>query len=85
MAYRVYVIRNREGKFYIGLSDDVARRVQQHNAGQSRWTKGRGPWTIVWQSEESSVTDARKLENPLKRQGRGKGFYAITGLHRGGS
>jgi putative endonuclease len=85
VAYRVYVIRNREGKFYIGLSDDVARRVQQHNAGQSRWTKGRGPWTIVWQSEESSVTDARKLENRLKRQGRGKGFYAITGLHRGGS
>ncbi len=85
MAYRVYVIRNREGKFYIGLSDDVARRVQQHNAGQSRWTKGRGPWTIVWQSEESSLTDAKKLENRLKRQGRGKDFYAITGLHRGGS
>ena len=85
MAYRVYVIRNREGKFYIGLSDDVARRVQQYNAGQSRWTKGRGPWTIVWQSEESSLTDAKKLENRLKRQGRGKGFYAITGLHRGGS
>ena len=85
MAYRVYVIRNREGKFYIGLSDDVARRVQQHDAGQSQWTKGRGPWTIVWQSEESSLTDARKLENRLKRQGRGKGFYAITGLHRGGS
>ena len=85
MTYRVYVIRNREGKFYIGLSDDVARRVQQHDAGQSQWTKGRGPWTIVWQSEESSLTDARKLENRLKRQGRGKGFYAITGLHRGGS
>ena len=85
MAYRVYVIRNREGKFYIGPSDDVARRVQQHDAGQSQWTKGRGPWTIVWQSEESSLTDARKLENRLKRQGRGKGFYAITGLHRGGS
>jgi putative endonuclease len=85
VAYRVYVIRNREGKFYIGLSDDVARRVQQHNAGQSRWTKGRGPWTIVWQSEESSLTDAKKLENRLKRQGRGKGLYAITGLHRGGS
>ena len=85
MAYRVYVIRNREGKFYIGLSDDVARRVQQHNAGQSRWTKGRGPWTIVWQGEESSLTDARKLESRLKRQGRGKGFYAITGLHGGGS
>jgi len=82
---RVYVIQSREGRFYIGLSDDVVRRVKQHNRGQSRWTKGRGPWKIVWQSEELSLTDARKLENRLKRQGRGKGFYAITGLHRSSS
>ena len=85
MVYRVYVIQSREGRFYIGLSDDVVRRVKQHNRGQSRWTKGRGPWKIVWQSEELSLTDARKLENRLKRQGRGKGFYAITGLHRSSS
>ncbi len=82
VAYRVYVIQNREGQFYIGLSDDVVRRVRQHNAGRSHWTKERGPWEIVWQSEELPLTDARKLENRLKRQGRGKGFYAITGLHR---
>ena len=82
MSYRVYIIQNRERKFYIGLSDDVVRRVEQHNTGQSHWTKGRGPWEIVWQSEELRLTDARKLENRLKRQGRGNGFYAITGLHR---
>ena len=85
MVYRVYVIQSREGRFYIGLSDDVVRKVKQHNRGQSRWTKGRGPWKIVWQSEELSLTDARKLENRLKRQGRGKGFYAITGLYRSSS
>ena len=85
MPYRVYVIQNREGKFYIGLSDDVNRRVQQHNVGVSKWTRGKGPWTLIWQSEVLSVSDARKLENRLKRQGRGKGFYSITGLHRSGS
>ena len=85
VAYRVYLIQNREGQFYTGVSDDVARRLEQHNTGQSRWTKGRGPWTIVWQSEDLSLSQARKLENRLKRQGRGKGFYSITGLHRRGS
>ncbi len=84
-TYRVYILQNCEGGFYVGLSDDVAHRVEQHNTGHSRWTKGRGPWTVVWQSEELSLTDARKLENRLKRQGRGKGFYTITGLHRSGS
>jgi putative endonuclease len=83
--YRVYILRNCAGSFYVGLSDDVARRVDQHNAGQSRWTKGRGPWAIVWQSEALSLSDARKLENRLKRQGRGNGFYAMTGLYRGSS
>ena len=82
---RVYILRNREGSLYVGLSDNVARRIEQHNIGKSRWTEGRGPWTIVWQSEELSLSDARKLENRLKRQGRGKGFYTITGLRRGSS
>ena len=85
VAYRVYVIQNRPGKFYIGLTDNVARRLQQHNSGESRWTKGRGPWVIVWHSEELSLSEARKLENGLKRQERGNGFYAVTGLDRGHS
>ena len=85
MPYRVYVIQNREGKFYIGLSDDVGRRIDQHNSGASKCTKTKGPWQLVWQREVLSLSDARKLENRLKRQGRGKGFYSITGLHRSGS
>ena len=42
----------------------------------------RGPWTLAWQSANLSLGDARNLENRLKRQGRGKGFYSITGLPR---
>jgi putative endonuclease len=41
VIYRVYVIQNRESKFYIGLSDDVGRRVDQYNRGESRWTRGK--------------------------------------------
>ena len=84
-SYRVYVLRNPKGKFYIGISEDVELRVKQHNSGQSSWTKHKGPWVLVWQSKELSLSDARKLENRLKRQGRGKGFFSITGLTRDGS
>ncbi len=80
--YRVYVIRNETGRHYVGISDDVNRRLADHNAGTSKWTKGKGPWSIVWTSQELSLSDARQLENKLKRQGRGSGFYAITGLER---
>jgi putative endonuclease len=80
--YRVYVLQNPKGRFYIGITDDVERRASQHNAGESHWTKGRGPWKVAWQSERLSLSDARKMENRLKRQGRGSGFYSITGLRR---
>jgi putative endonuclease len=81
-VYRVYVLRNREGKFYIGLSDDVGRRIDQHNFGLSKWTRGKGPWKLVWESEWMSLSEARKLELLLKKQKGGDGFYRLTGLPR---
>ena len=31
-VYRVYVLRNLDAKFYIGFSQNVTLRAQQHNA-----------------------------------------------------
>ena len=80
--YRVYVIRNAEGRFYIGLSEDVAARLHRHNTGVSKWTRSRGPWELVWTSQPLSLTGARQLENHLKRQKGGGGFFRTTGLSR---
>jgi len=84
-AYRVYVLQNRERNFYIGLSDDVARRIDQHNLGLSKWTHGKGPWKLIWKSESMNLSEARKLELLLKRQKGGEGFYRLTGLPRAGA
>ena len=84
-VYRVYVLRNLHGRFYVGLTDDISRRLDQHNQGISQWTRSKGPWELVWQSNDMELSAARKLENRLKRQGRGTGFYAITGLRRTGN
>ena len=83
MNYRVYVLQNDTGKYYIGLSEDVSVRLGEHNAGISRWTRAKGPWQLVWTSEFLGLSEARKLENKLKRQGRGSGFYSITGIRPG--
>jgi predicted GIY-YIG superfamily endonuclease len=81
-VYSVYVLRNPAGRFYIGLSDDIQRRIRQHNSGASQWTRSRGPWVLVWTGDAVTLTDARKLENLLKRQKGGDGFYRLTGLPR---
>ena len=76
----VYVIQNSAGRFYIGMTTDLEQRLIDHNTGISKWTKYGGPWKLVWNQACESISDARKLENNLKRQGRGRGFYRMIGL-----
>jgi len=80
--YFVYVLRNPAGLHYIGLSEDPLRRLEQHNSGNSRWTRNRGPWVIIWTRGGMTLAEARKLENELKKQKGGDGFYQLTGLER---
>ena len=76
--YQVYVLYNSVCQKYIGLSKDPQTRLLQHNSGASRWTKGKGPWTIVWLSNPMNLSEARKLENILKRQKGGLGLKTLT-------
>jgi putative endonuclease len=80
--YQVYILQNESRKRYIGLSENVNLRLQQHNDGESKWTSKHGPWEMLWTSKAMSLADARKLENQLKRAKGGNGFYQITGLPR---
>ena len=82
--YWAYVLSNSGGKFYIGVTDDVARRLGDHNSGVSKWTKKFRPWVLAWQQGPMTLSEARKLENWLKRQKGGNGFYTFTGLQPGG-
>ncbi|NOY80547.1 MAG: GIY-YIG nuclease family protein [Kiritimatiellaeota bacterium] len=70
-------------RFYIGIAEDVQRRLTEHNAGISKWTKRyAGTWKLVWHELCPTLGHARKLENWLKRQKRGRGFWQRTGLCR---
>ncbi len=81
-TYRAYVLRNPEGRRYIGVTDDVNRRLVQHNQGVSKWTRGRGPWSLEWFSTPRSLGDARALENLMKRQKGGVGLETLMREHR---
>ena len=81
--YQVYVLNNSAGQKYIGLSKDPVTRLLQHHSGISRWTKGKGPWTIVWLSNPMNLSEARKFENKLKRQKGGLGLESL--IHVKGS
>jgi len=78
MSHHVYLIENSQGRRYIGLSENVEQRLQDHNSGVSTWTRHRAPWTLGWIShKQSDLRSARKLENLLKRQKGGLGLQPL--------
>ena len=66
-TYHVYVLRNSKGQLYIGSTDNLDKRIQQHQQGETRWTRNRGPWEVVLTESFPTRADAMRKEKELKR------------------
>ena len=65
--YFVYIIKSRKsGKFYIGCTNNLRRRIQEHNQGRSPATKPYIPWQIRYYEAYSSKKEAEQREHNLK-------------------
>jgi len=63
----VYILRSRKnGWFYIGLTNDVQRRLNEHNAGYNASTKGKGPFDLLGAEAFPGRPSARAREKHLK-------------------
>lgn len=61
-----YVLKNKQGRHYIGSCGNPELRLKQHNQNSVMSTKNKGPFRIVYKEEFNSITQARKRENELK-------------------
>ena len=71
----LYLIRCRDNTLYTGISTDVDRRFAQHQgAGNmgSKYLKGRGPLSLVFQENLGSKSLALKEEARVKRMSKAK-------------
>ncbi|MDP2939537.1 MAG: GIY-YIG nuclease family protein [Candidatus Omnitrophota bacterium] len=74
----VYVIQSKKNnRFYVGLTENVKLRFQQHNRGENRSTKAYRPWELVIKEEYTNKGVALKRERFLKT---GKGREVIKNL-----
>lgn len=56
-------------KFYIGQTNDLSRRLEEHNSDENlNWTKVGKPWELFLQLKCSSKAHALRLESKNKRQ-----------------
>jgi len=67
LRYYVYVLKSRQdGKLYIGLTNDLKRRLQEHARGNVKATKGRRYLGLVHYEYFINRQDAAARERYLK-------------------
>ena len=68
-----YMLRCRDGAIYVGITNDVALRVEKHNRGLGpEFTKKRRPVELIWNQEFLDRFAVREKEVQLKGWNRKK-------------
>ena len=74
--YIVYVICSKASNLkYVGQTNNLERRIVEHNMRSGRFTSGKGPWEIVYKESFETRAQAMKREKFLK-SGKGREFLA---------
>lgn len=85
--FYVYILKSeKSGQWYTGSTNDLRKRLSQHNLKQSNWTKSGVPWSIIYYEASLNESDIRAREKYLKTgngkrylKSRLKHFLTLTG------
>ena len=63
----VYILQNNLGRFYVGSTDNLERRLKHHDGGHTPSTKRLGLMRLVLFQEYQTLSEARLVESKLKK------------------
>ncbi|MBI5449084.1 GIY-YIG nuclease family protein [Candidatus Gottesmanbacteria bacterium] len=67
MFFYVYVLKSvKENHLYFGYTNDLVRRVKEHNLGLNQSTKAYKPWKLIYYEACLNEQDAKRREYYLK-------------------
>jgi putative endonuclease len=76
--WSVYILLCADKTLYTGISNDVPRRVADHQSGVgARYTRGRSPVRLLYQEPCLDKSSALKREYAIKRLSRGEKIKLI--------
>jgi putative endonuclease len=79
MAF-IYILQSEStGRFYIGSTNDLERRLSEHTRAHSLATRGRGPWKLVHQESLATLLLARQREREIKNWKSAKKIVDLLG------
>ncbi len=71
--FYVYVLKARKvNELYIGSTNNLKRRLIEHNSGLVVSTKNKRPYCLVYYEAYSAENDARHRESMLKLRGQAR-------------
>ena len=71
--FYTYLLQNKYGKWYTGATNDLQKRILEHNFGKNKSTKYGGPWKLIYCEICINKKDAFAREKYLK-SGMGKRY-----------
>ena len=79
MNWIVYILQCADGTLYTGITNDLERRMAEHEAGQgAKYTKGRGPFQLVYQEICKDRRLASKREIEIKSLDRKAKLFLVS-------
>ncbi|TKC06575.1 GIY-YIG nuclease family protein [Pedobacter polaris] len=65
--YITYILQSeKSGRFYIGHTEDISKRLFRHNNGMVAATKNKGPWKVVHIEQFETKIQANRRELEIK-------------------
>lgn len=65
--FYVYTLRSiQQGSLYIGYTQDLKKRLEEHNKGLNTSTRPFSPWQLIYYEAGLSELDAKRREKYLK-------------------
>lgn len=78
MSYWLYILRCGDDTLYTGTTPDVERRLALHRSGKgAKYTRGRGPLTLVYREELPDRSAALRREIAVKKLSRAEKLALI--------
>jgi putative endonuclease len=66
--YYLYIIKSlRNKRYYVGSTNDVDRRLIEHNSGKSKYTRMTKPFELVYKEEYLTRSEAGRRELYIKK------------------
>mgnify|MGYP001191688983 CR=1 FL=1 len=75
----VYILKCRDNSLYTGYTNDLKHRIHMHSIGKgAKYTRGRGPFQLVYTEKFATKEEAMRREYRIKQMPRFEKLKLIT-------